>query len=146
MVTTYAPHGRQREHNASHKLWGAKAHGRSRLSNGHDLLPNIDGRFTYARRMRDLITMHINDLGGIENISAGERSLVQRVSCITTELEFLESRFARAGGATPEDLQLYCGASSVLNRLLTSLGLRRRPRDVTPDLAHYLERQAPQLP
>jgi hypothetical protein len=124
------------------KLYGAKVHGRSRISNGSDLLPNIDGRSTYARRMRDLIAMHISDLGGVENISADERSLAQRCACITTELEFLESRFATAGGATPEDLQLYCGAASVLNRLLTSLGLRRRPRDVSLDLGQYLASQA----
>jgi hypothetical protein len=135
---------RSREKNLSHKVWGEAVHGRSRISNGRDLLPGIDGRGTYARRLRDLIKAHVNDLGGPMDISAGERSLIQRVSCLTVELEFLEARFARSSGAASEDLQLYCGASSVLNRLLTSLGLRRRPRDVTLDLAQYLDRQSPQ--
>jgi hypothetical protein len=33
-----------------------------------------------------------------------------------------------------------------LNRLLTSLGLRRRPRDVSLDLNDYLGQQSPQPP
>jgi hypothetical protein len=53
----------------------------------------------------------------------------------------LEARFARANGATPEDLQLYCGASGTLSRLLQALGLKRRARDVTLDLSRYLTQQ-----
>jgi hypothetical protein len=138
-----AKRDRQRERNVSRKLWGAKLYGRSRISNGTGLLPGVDGRSVYGRRLRDLIELHITDLGGLENCSAAECSLIRRVATIAVELEHLEGRFARAeGGATPEELQLYCGASSVLNRLLTTLGLKRRPKDVTPDLARYLERQA----
>jgi hypothetical protein len=138
-MRTNATRDRQRERNVSRKLWRAKLYGRSRVSNGNELSPAIDGRSCYGRRLRDLIGLHVSDLGGVSNISAGEGSLIRRVACITVELEHLEGRFARAeGGATPEELQLYCGASSVLNRLLTSLGLRRRPKDVTPTLRQQL--------
>jgi hypothetical protein len=133
-----ATRDRKREHNRSRKLWGAKLHGRSRVTNGRDLLPNVDGRSTYARRLRDLIGLHVTDLGGVENCSTAERSLIQRVACISVELEHLESRFACAGGASTEDLLVYCSASGVLARLLGSLGLRRRPRDVSLDLTQYL--------
>ena len=80
----------------------AKSHARSRVSNGKALLPgNIDGRSTWVRRLRDLIAMHIADLGGEGAISEAERP-----SCgghtLVTELERLETRFADAGGATAD--------------------------------------------
>jgi hypothetical protein len=57
-----ATRDRSRERNTSHKIWRPKLYGRSRVSNGRDLLPNIDGRSTYARRYRDVIGLHIADL------------------------------------------------------------------------------------
>jgi hypothetical protein len=145
-MRNYVPHGRQRERNISRKLFGAKLHGRAHITNGNGLLPGVDKRSLYARRFRDLIELHISDLGGLANCSTAECSLVRRVATIAIELEHLEGRFARAEGATLEELQAYCGASSVLNRLLATIGLRRRPRDVSLDLGQYLDAQSPQPP
>ena len=49
---------------------------------------------------------------------------------LTTELEQLEVRFATAGEASADDLDLYSRASANLRRLLESVGLQRRARDV----------------
>jgi hypothetical protein len=116
---------------------------RSRITNGTSFLPGIDGRSAWVRRARDLISEHLSDLGGPDNVSAGERSLVRRVAIITTELEHLEARFATAGFAKAEDLSLYLTAANNLRRLLESVGLRRRPRDITPDPLHYARELAP---
>src|SRR5262249_22308601 len=107
--------------------------GKSKITNGSAFLPGIDGRSTWVRRAKDLCHAHLVDLGGYDNASAAERSIVRRVAVITTELENLERRFALAGFATPEDLGLYLTASNSLRRLLEAVGLQRRPRDVTPD-------------
>jgi hypothetical protein len=112
----------------------AKSPGRSKITNG-SLLPSIvDGRSTWARRCRDLISLHLSDLGGEDAVSEAERSLVRRVSVLTVQLEQLEQRFALANGdASAKDLDLYQRTAGNLRRLLQTLGLHRRSKDVTPD-------------
>jgi hypothetical protein len=102
----------------------------SYLTNGTKLLPGVDGRNPWARRARDVLKEHISDLGGIDNTSAAERSLVRRAAVMTTELEQLEAKFANAGHADPEDLDLYIRASGNLRRLLERVGLQRRAKEV----------------
>jgi hypothetical protein len=107
-----------------------KLHGKSRITNGKTLLPNVDGRSPWVRRCKDVIASHISDLGGVDNTSAAERSLVRRAAVMTTELEMLEAKFATAGSAKPDDLDLYVRASGNLRRLLEAVGLQRRAREV----------------
>lgn len=82
------------------------------------------------RRCRDLIELHTSDLGGTEAISEAERSIIRRASVITTELEQLERRFALAGQAAAQDLDLYQRTAGNLRRLLEAVGLQRRARPV----------------
>jgi hypothetical protein len=113
---------------------GGKSPGRSRITNGA-LLPDIvDGRSSWARRCRDLIALHLSDLGGVDNVSEAERSIVRRCAVLTTQLERLELKFAQADGdASAKDLDLYQRTAGNLRRLLEAIGLRRRTKDVTPD-------------
>src|ERR1700731_3550829 len=108
---------------------------RSRLTNGTALLPDVDGRSAWVRRCRDLIELHLADLGGDDRVSESERSIVRRAAVIETELERLEATFAVAGMAEPNALDLYSRTAGNLRRLLESVGLERRPRDVTPELS-----------
>ena len=118
----------------------AHAHmGRSRITNGTAFLSNIDGRSPWVRRAKDLIREHLSDLGGPNNVSAAERSITRRVAGLSVELENLEARFATAGSASAEDLDLYQRVANSLRRLLEAVGLQRRPRDVTPSVADYLD-------
>jgi hypothetical protein len=110
---------------------------RSRITNGSALLPGVDGRSAWVRRCRDVIEQHLSDLGGAANTSEAERSIIRRAAVLTTELERLEARFAVAGEASPEDLDLYQRTAGNLRRLLEAIGLQRRPRDVTPSLEEY---------
>jgi hypothetical protein len=109
----------------------AKDPQRSRISNGSALLPGVDGRSGWIRRCKDLIAEHLSDLGGFDNASAAERSIVRRASVITVELERLEAKFALAGEASPQDLDIYQRTAGNLRRLLEAVGLQRRVRDVT---------------
>jgi hypothetical protein len=116
-----------------------KLHARSRISNGSAILPGVDGRSCWARRLRDLIALHVADLGGEANVSTAERSIIRRASALTCELERMETIFARHGEARAEELDLYQRVSNSLRRLLESVGLERRARDVTaPSLHEYL--------
>jgi uncharacterized protein YdbL (DUF1318 family) len=111
-------------------------HLRARTRPGQ-LLPGIDGRSAWVRRCRDLITAHIADLGGVDNCSAAERSIVRRASVLTVELERFEARFATAGEASVEDLDAYQRVANSLRRLLEAVGLQRRAKTVET-LSEYL--------
>jgi hypothetical protein len=115
-----------------------KSRQRSRVANGSALLPDVDGRSVWVRRAKELIADHISDLGGEENTSAAERSIVRRAAVLTVELERMERQFALAGEALGEQLDVYTRVSANLRRLLESVGLQRRARNVTPDLQTYL--------
>jgi hypothetical protein len=91
-----------------------------------------------VRRCKDVIASHLSDLGGAENTSAAERSIIRRAAVLTTELEILEVRFATAGEACSADLEVYQRCANSLRRLLEAIGLGRRPRDVTPTLGDIL--------
>lgn len=115
---------------------------RSAVTNGSSVLPGVDGRSTWVRRLRDLIALHVSDLGGEDQITEAERSIVRRAATLTVELERLEAKFAQAGQAEAGELALYTTTSNTLKRLLEAVGLQRRPRDVTPDLQRYIAGQA----
>lgn len=120
------------------RLRAGKNRARSAITNGSKLLAGVSGRSAWVRRLKDLIAEHTVDLGGSDQASSAERSLIRRAATIVVELEFLEARFATAGnGAKPEDLDLYFRGSNNLRRLLLAVGLQRRARDVTPDALHY---------
>ena len=130
------------------KVGTIKHPGKSRITNGSAFLPGIDGRSAWIRRAKDLISEHLADLGGPDNTSAAERSITRRCAVLSVELENLEARFATAGAASAEDLDLYQRTANSLRRLLEAVGLQRRPRDVTPDPLAYarevnIERDAP---
>jgi hypothetical protein len=107
-----------------------KSKGRSRLTNGSQIVADVDGRSTWARRLRDLIQLHLADLAG--EASEAERSIVRRAAALTVELERMETSFALAGEALPEQLDLYQRTANSLRRLLEAVGLDRRAKDITP--------------
>jgi hypothetical protein len=111
---------------------------RSRITNRSAVLPDVDGRSTWVRRLRDLIAIHLADLGGVDNVSEAERSIVRRIATLTVELERMESVFAVAGEAKPAQIDLYQRTANSLRRLLESVGIERRARDITPSLGEYL--------
>jgi hypothetical protein len=120
-----------------------KPHARSRVSNGSSLFgTKVDGRSIWARRLRDLIEIHLADLGGADAASAAEKSIVRRAATLTVELERLEEKFALAGQADAEDLDLYQRTAGNLRRLLESVGLQRRAKNITPSVADYVAHAA----
>lgn len=107
-----------------------KAQARSAISNGQAIVAGVDGRSTWCRRLRDLVALHLSDLGGEDNVSEAEKSLVRRASVLEVELERLEAGFAIS---EPDTLSLdaYQRATGALRRLHEVLGLPRRAKDIT---------------
>jgi hypothetical protein len=103
---------------------------RSKITNGSVLVPGVDQRSPWVRRCKDVIASHLSDLGGLDNTSAAERSIIRRASCLTVELERLEGRFAAANEASDSDLDLYQRTAGNLRRLLEAVGLQRRSKEV----------------
>jgi hypothetical protein len=115
---------------------------RSAITNGA-IMPGM-GRSSWARRLRDLVALHVADLGGDANVSEAERAIIRRAAVIITELERMEKDFAASEGAPgiPE-LEMYQRMANTMRRLLEAVGLQRRPRDVTPpSLRQYLNARA----
>jgi hypothetical protein len=81
---------------------------------------------------KDIISQHLSDLGGEQNTSAAERSIIRRAAILTVELERLEAKFASAGEATATDFDPYQRGAGNLRRLLEAVGLQRRSRELNP--------------
>jgi hypothetical protein len=103
--------------------------GKSKITNGSTLLPGIDGRSPWVRRCKDLIRAHLSDK---PDATAAEQAIIRRAAVLIVELERLERQFATAGEADPETLDLYGRVAGNMRRLLESVGLDRRARNVTP--------------
>ena len=122
-----------------HKSPTSKTMIKAILRNGR-LLASVDHRSAWMRRYRDLMIAHTNDLGGPDNVSHSEKVLIQRAAMIALQCEFIEERWSRNGGeaTTRYELEDYQRAANNLRRMLLALGLQRRSRNVTPNLANYL--------
>jgi hypothetical protein len=107
-----------------------KATGKLRLLT----LSDLDRRTAAYRECRKLIDEIETDLGGGDRLSTGERQLVQRAAVLGALLEDTESRWIEG---QPIDPTSYCTVINAQRRVLESLGLQRRARDVTPDPLEY---------
>jgi hypothetical protein len=121
-----------------HRLEPSLASVRSAVSNGSTILPDIDHRSAWMRRLRDLINDHVSDLGGLDAISSAEMVLIRRSAMLALQCELQEHHWAENDGeASLKQLDAYQRTTGALRRTLESLGLRRRPHDITPDPLEY---------
>ena len=112
---------------------------RSRVANGSSLfLPGVDGRSAIARRFRDIFNAIISDLGGSTEVSEAQSQLCRRAAALSVACEQIEAELA-AGNVVP--LSGLITATNALRRVLDTLGLERRQRDITPTLDQYLSQR-----
>ena len=110
---------------------------RAKASNDPCLfLKEVDGRSVFARRFRDLVASFLEDLGGQDAVSTGEVQLIRRASAISCLCETLEVDMANGQSV---DIEKYNSLVNSLNRCLGSIGLRRRPKNITPTLTEYVK-------
>jgi hypothetical protein len=109
---------------------------RSAATTGRRVFVEGDGNSRWARRYRDLIAAHCQDLGGVDLLSEAQLSLIRRASAIELELEQAEGKLSMGEEV---DLDRFTRAAGHLRRLFETLGLERRARVVEPSLEQYLE-------
>ena len=117
---------------------------RSKVGNGHKLLPMTDGRSATARRFKDLVEDIAADLGGKDRLSEGQRQLIRRAAMLSAESERMEALAAR--GEAEFDIDLYGMICDRLGRLFGRLGLERIARPVNDGsdaLALYFAKPPP---
>ena len=105
----------------------------TRSGNGAITLEGVDGRSWGARRYRELVADLVDHLGG--EVTAPQEAIVRRAAQLMVWSEAAEAAYARGEDF---DIAAYSSTANALRRLLTDLGLERRPRDVTPSLTQYL--------
>jgi hypothetical protein len=82
-----------------------------------------------------------NDLGGADLLSEGQKQLARRCVTISIACERMEGEAALGNEI---DLDAYGTLTDRLGRALQRLGLKRRPRDVTPpDPLEYAREHSP---
>ena len=96
-----------------------------------------------ARRFRALIARMVTELGGTEDLTAGQGQLIKRCAMISVQCELMEQE-AMAGN--PLNTAVYGSLTGHLARTLNVLGLKREPIDVTPALHQYLDTLQPVEP
>jgi hypothetical protein len=94
------------------------------------------GRF-YAKLVRDVEA----DLGGRRHLSRIESELIRGFAGSATLLQYMNVQVA-LGEISEIDFGGYSTLASTMLRIGSRLGLRRAPRDVTPNLEQYLALKA----
>lgn len=103
---------------------------RTRVTTGKQLfLERVDERSLVARRYREVLGSIVSDLGGNDAMSEAELILARRAASLVVVAEQYESRMADGGKL---DLDSYMPVVNTLMRLLSTLGLKRRPKHVGP--------------
>lgn len=102
----------------------------SSVTNGKRLFVEHRGDTAWARRFRDVLFEIISDLGGLDVLSEGQKQLARRAATLCITCERMEGK---AAAGEDIDLTAYGMLTDRLGRTFARLGLKRRPRDVTPD-------------
>jgi hypothetical protein len=95
---------------------------RSRITNGSQLLVNVDGRTAAARRYRDLTISLADDLGGASSLTEAQRALVRQAAAMIVQSEQLQGEVLRGEIVDCEQLTRLANAAT---RILSRLGLKR---------------------
>ena len=101
---------------------------RSAVTSGRKAFIAGDPNSAWARRFHDLVQGHISDLGGRSIMSEAQFALCKRAAALECELEQQEGRMSLGEEI---NLDAYGRAASHLRRILETLGLERKCRDVT---------------
>ncbi len=110
---------------------------RSRITNGKDLLANVDGRTADARRYRDLCMSLADDLGGASALTEAQRALVRQAAAMIVQSEKLQSAVLRGELVDVEQLTRLANAAT---RILSRLGIKRAVREPMSPLVEHFSR------
>jgi hypothetical protein len=113
---------------------------KSKVTNGRRVFAvGGDGRGAWTRRWKDIVELHVADAGGRDHMSEAMLSLCRRAATLEIQLEQLECCMSQGDNV---DIEIYGRIASHLRRILATLGVERKSKDVTPSLASYLQAKA----
>ena len=118
---------------------GDRQYGRSSITNGDNLLRDVDGRSPLYRRYRDIANAILADQAGVDQCSEARKQLIRRFAAAAVLAEQMEARLARGEDI---DINEHATLSSTQVRLAARIGVDRIPRDVTPSLRDLLQAEA----
>jgi hypothetical protein len=95
----------------------------------------VDKRSTAYVETKKLIAAIEADLGGADQLSAAERQIIQRAAIVGAMVTDMEIKYLRGEVIDTSEYGFLVG---VQHRLFSLVGLKRRPKDVTPDLEDVL--------
>jgi hypothetical protein len=104
-------------------------------------LNSLDLRYDASKRAVKLLSDLESDLGGADALTSGERQLVQSAAVLGALIESDSTRLLQ-GEYDAVDVGKYLNFINTQHRILQTLGLGRRARDVTPpSLNDYIARK-----
>ena len=99
----------------------------------------VDGRTRQAKLYAQAVADIAADLGGEDAISRAELELVRRAAGLSVLASMAEAKLL-AGEEV--DVSQLTAVGNAQRRLLATLGLERRARDVTPSALQWIDQQA----
>jgi hypothetical protein len=108
---------------------------RSAVTSGRKQFVAGNPNSAWARRFHDLVLGHVADAGGRPLLSEAQFALCKRAAGLECELEQMEGRMSQG---VEVDLDRYGRAASHLRRILETLGLERKPKQIGPTLGDLL--------
>jgi hypothetical protein len=115
--------------------------GRSAVSNGRTMPDEVDGRSKIVRRFKDISAAILTDQGGAEHCAEARLQLIRRFAACAVMAEMHETKLAGGGTINAGEYALLCGS---LVRIARQIGIGRRSKNITPNLAQYLDAVADQ--
>jgi hypothetical protein len=96
---------------------------RSAVTNGSEILPGVDGRLTWARRLRDIVKGLLSDLG--PDLSEADRLQVNNAASLQVHAERLMAMICNGQDVDPGEITR---ASNSANRALSAVRTAHRLR------------------
>ncbi|MGE0210322.1 MAG: hypothetical protein AB7S41_01360 [Parvibaculaceae bacterium] len=100
---------------------------RTQITNGKKLLPGVDNRSLWVRRLKDLIAIYTLELGGIDAISQFDFDMVRRCATMNVLCEMMDVKLAKDGSLPGEDIDLYQRLTNSLTRTFKELRSTHAP-------------------
>ncbi len=96
----------------------------------------VDGRTRPALAFKAAVADFVLDLGGDDAVSRAELELIRRAAGLSVLAAQIEAEIV---GGDKIAIDRYVATINAQRRVLVTLGLRLRARDITPDLKTYIE-------
>lgn len=122
---------------ASPNISKPKPQGATRMGTQGTILHGVDMRTHGGRRFKELCADLVDHL--CDTPTAPQLAIIRRAAALAVWCEQAEAEQAQGGDF---DVASYTTAANTMRRLLSDLGLERKARDVTPDLASYIAGRA----